>query len=249
MLPYYFLPDIFQYLESNDQRQLRIVSREWNGFLLPLVFSRLSTEMYGGFEKLLRKYSEFVRELHMDSLDDNMIDLLSACKNTTRLSISLLYISPEAALILGEKFPCLSYLDLFYADSAKVSYLSPLTRKVQTLYYHINTTEEDLTVGGNNFPYVFGKFPALKTFEYAGPPLHGFQFTHFVYDVENMVFKKIGCESKNSFFSAVLHLQGDIPSKTPLLSSNQEANHMSLLRTSLTPMSISSLNSYPGLLT
>ncbi|KAJ9066944.1 hypothetical protein DSO57_1004707 [Entomophthora muscae] len=42
-----------------------------------------------------------------------------------------------------------------------------------------------------------------------------------------MVFKKIGCESKNSFFSAVLHFQDDIPSKTPLLSSNQEANHMS----------------------
>ncbi|KAJ9066945.1 hypothetical protein DSO57_1004708 [Entomophthora muscae] len=104
MLPYYFLPDIFQYLESNDQRQLRLVSKEWNEFLLPFVFSRLSTDMHDEFEVLLPKYSELVRELHMDSLGDNMVDLLSACKNTTRLSINLKDISPEAALILGEKF-------------------------------------------------------------------------------------------------------------------------------------------------
>ncbi|KAJ9054733.1 hypothetical protein DSO57_1011045 [Entomophthora muscae] len=87
--------------------------------------------------------------------------------------------------------------------------------------------EEEWALSLDNFSYIFGKFPALKTFEYAGPDLDGFQFTHFVYDVENMVFKKIGCESKNTFFSAVLHFQDDIPSKTPLLSSNQEANHMS----------------------
>ncbi|KAJ9054732.1 hypothetical protein DSO57_1011044 [Entomophthora muscae] len=109
MLPCSFYPDIFQYLESNDQRQLRLVSREWNGFLLPFGFSRLSTGIYDGFEKLLRKHSEFVKELHMYSLDDNMIDLLSACKKTTRLFINLNNTSPEKALFLGGIFPTSSY--------------------------------------------------------------------------------------------------------------------------------------------
>ncbi|KAJ9087494.1 hypothetical protein DSO57_1032833 [Entomophthora muscae] len=125
----YFLPDVFKYLESDEQRQLRLVSREWNVFLLPFVFSRLSTDMYEGFEELLPKYSDLVRELHVTSLDGNMADLLSGCKKTTRLMIDFDSISPEEALILGENFPRLSYLELYHVLLADIRYLGPLTKK------------------------------------------------------------------------------------------------------------------------
>ncbi|KAJ9078343.1 hypothetical protein DSO57_1007380 [Entomophthora muscae] len=250
MIPYYFLPKIFQYLESNDQRQLCLVSTEWNEFLLPFVFARLSTDRHDGVEELMCNYSEFVREVCVNSLDARMTELLSACNNTTRLFINLKDISPEAALILGESFPNLSYLELYYADSDKLSYLSPLTRKVKTLYYypipcdnleefmtyykdfdcplvtHLKI-EEEWTLSGDNFPYIIGKFPALKTFEYAVPSLHGFQFTHFFYDVENTVFKEIRFESRDTPMSAFLRFQDDIPLKTPLLSSDEEVTHES----------------------
>ncbi|KAJ9054727.1 hypothetical protein DSO57_1011039 [Entomophthora muscae] len=209
MIPYYFLPNIFQYLEFDDQRQLRLVSKEWNGFLLPFVFSKFSTGMRGELEKYLRKYGEFARELCVISLDDNMIDLLSACKNTTRLYIDTQGTRPEAAIILGEKLPLLSYLELFYADCAKVRSLGPLTRKVQTLYYYPKACDdpeefmtyyrdfdcplvthliihEEWALAGENFPYIIGRFPALKTFDYTGPYLHGYQFDHFVYDQTEM---------------------------------------------------------------
>ncbi|KAJ9090513.1 hypothetical protein DSO57_1001484 [Entomophthora muscae] len=137
MLPYYFLPDIFKYLELDDQRQLRLVSKEWNGFLLPFVFSVASTNMSNERKILLRKYSGFVRELHVHKLDARMTDLLSAFKNTTYFVINLKFVSPEAALTLGEKFPCLSYLELICGDPDRLRYLSPLTRKVQTLKYHL----------------------------------------------------------------------------------------------------------------
>ncbi|KAJ9078352.1 hypothetical protein DSO57_1007389 [Entomophthora muscae] len=250
MIPYYFLPDIFKYLERKNQCQLRLVSREWNEFLLPFVFSRLSTGMYGGFEKLLRKYSEFVKELHLVSLDDNMIGLLSACKKTTRLFINLGVISPEAALILGEKFPLLSYLELWNANSAKVSYLSPLTRKVKTLYYypdpcenkddfmtyyrdfdcplvtHLIIEEED-SLAGHNFSHIVKRFPAVETFEFIYTVIYGYQFEYFVYDVENMVFKEIRFPGHEEPLYASLRFHNDIPPKTPLLSSHQEVTHES----------------------
>ncbi|KAJ9069608.1 hypothetical protein DSO57_1016769 [Entomophthora muscae] len=250
MIPYYFLPDIFKYLELHDQRQLHLISKEWNGFLLPFVFQRLSTRMYEGFEELLRKYSEFVEELHMDSLDASMNDLLSACKITSRLFINFYHISPEAALLLGEKFPRLSYLELYYADSAKVNYLSPLTRKVQTLYYRPEPCDdieefmiyykdfdcplvthliidEEWALAGHDFSYIIKRFPALKTFDYTGPFLRGYLFDHFFYDVENMVFKEISFSDRDADISAFLRFRDDIPSKTPLLSSDQEVTHES----------------------
>ncbi|KAJ9066943.1 hypothetical protein DSO57_1004706 [Entomophthora muscae] len=242
MIPYYFLPNIFQYLAFDDQRQLRLVSKEWNGFLLPFVFSKFSTGMRGELEKYLRKYGEFARELCVISLDDNMIDLLSACKNTTRLYIDTHGTRPEAAIILGEKLPHLSYLELYYADCAKVRSLGPLTRKVQTLYYYPKACDdpeefmtyyrdfdcplvthliihEEWALAGENFLYIIGRFPALKTFDYTGPYLHGYQFDHFVYDVENMVFKEISLADRDAPMSAFLRFQDDIPPKTPLFSS------------------------------
>ncbi|KAJ9078350.1 hypothetical protein DSO57_1007387 [Entomophthora muscae] len=251
MIPYYFLPDIFKYLERIDQCQLRLVSREWNEFLLPFVFSRLSTHTYGGFEELLRKHSEFVKELRLGSLDDNMIDLLSACKKTTRLYINLGDISPEAALILGEKFPLLSYLELYCANSAILSYLSPLTRKVKTLYYYPDPCgdpdefmtyyrdfdcplvtrliiEEELALAGRNFSHIVKRFPAVKTFEFIYPMSYGYYFEYFVYDVESMVFKEISFpDIEEDPLSAFLRFHDDIPPKTPLLSSNQEVTHES----------------------
>ncbi|KAJ9066955.1 hypothetical protein DSO57_1004717 [Entomophthora muscae] len=250
MIPYYFLPDIFKYLESDEQRQLRLVSKEWNEFLLPFLFSKLSTDMQGVFKKFLCKYSDIVRELRVNILDANMTDLLSACKNTTRLFIDLHGISPEAALILGEKFPLLSYLELYYASSAKLSYLSPLTRKIKTLYYYPEACEdpeefltyykdfdcplvthliidEDWALAGHNFSHIIKGFPAVKTINYKGPHLHGYRFDYFVYDVKNMVFKEISFSNRDSLMSAFLRFQDDIPSKTPLLSSDEEVTHES----------------------
>ncbi|KAJ9078353.1 hypothetical protein DSO57_1007390 [Entomophthora muscae] len=253
MIPYYFLPDIFKYLESDEQRQLRLVSKEWNGFLLTFVFSRLSTHMYDGFEKLLRKYSENVKELRLGSHDVNMIDLLSACKKTTRLYIDFNNISPEAALILGEKFPLLSYLELYYVNSAKLSYISPLTRKVKTLYYYPDPCEdpeefmtyykdfdcplvthliieEEWSLPGHNFSHIVKRFPAVKTLEYTNGSSTGYQFEHFVYDVENMVFKEINFPGHEEPLYASLRFDDDIPPKTPLLSSDQELTHESQFR-------------------
>ncbi|KAJ9066959.1 hypothetical protein DSO57_1004721 [Entomophthora muscae] len=213
MLPYYFLPDIFKYLEHKDQCQLRLVCKEWNRFLLPFVFSRLSTYIYEGFEELLRKYGEFVRELHIGELNYNIIDLIFACKNTTRLIIDFHFIYLGSALILGKEFPHLSCLELFDASPADIRHLSPLTRKMKTLSYYPEACEdpEDFvthykdfdcplvthliivnlyTFSHHDFLRIIKIFPALKTLDYAGPNSSGFQFTHFVYDVENMVFKE-----------------------------------------------------------
>ncbi|KAJ9061097.1 hypothetical protein DSO57_1023996 [Entomophthora muscae] len=250
MLPYYYLPYIFKYLESDDQHQLRFVSKKWNALLLPFIFSKLSTDMGGELEKYLPKYSEFVRELGVNSLDAKMTDLLSACKNTTRLSIDLCKISPEAALILGENFPLLSHLELYNADSDKVSYLSPLTRKVKTLCYNCKPNgdpkkfmicysdfecplvthliiEEEHDLGINNFPHIVKRFPAMKTFEYKILESTGCGSEHFVYDVENMVFKEISFLGYEGSWSVYLRFRDDIPSKTPLLSSDQEVTHES----------------------
>ncbi|KAJ9054728.1 hypothetical protein DSO57_1011040 [Entomophthora muscae] len=246
MIPCYLLPDIFRYLEFDDQRQLRLVSKKWNVFLLPFVFSKFSSGMRGELEKYLRKYGEFAREVCVNSLHDSMNDLILACKNATRLFIDLNNTSPEKALFLGEKFPLLSYLELYYADSAKVSYLSPLTRKVKTLYYYPDPCDdpeefmtyyedfdcplvthliirEEWALGGEDFPYIIESFPALKTFDYTGPYLHGYQFDHFIYDVENMVFKEISLADRDAPMSAFLRFRDDIPSKTPLFSSCKEA--------------------------
>ncbi|KAJ9066950.1 hypothetical protein DSO57_1004712 [Entomophthora muscae] len=209
--------------------------------------------MRGGFKKYLCKYSEFVKELRVKSLDANMIDLLSACKNTTRLFINLDDISPKAALILGEKFPRLSYLEINCTDSVKLIYMSPLTSKVQTLYYHFNARnnlakfmnyyrdydyplvthliiEEQLARIGYNFSRIIKRFPALKTLDYTGPYINGYQFNHFFYDIENMVFKEINLSDRVSPLSALICFHDDIPSKTPLLSSEQEVTHESQFR-------------------
>ncbi|KAJ9060044.1 hypothetical protein DSO57_1035067 [Entomophthora muscae] len=162
-----------------------------------------------------------------------MTDLLSTCKNTTRLSINLNDISPEAALILGEKLPLLSYLELWHANSAKVSYLSPLTRKVKTLHYYPDPCEgpeefmtyyrdfdcplvtrliihENWSLAGHNFPHIVKRFPALKTFEYQVPQLRGYRFDYFVYDVKNMVFKEITFSNRVSPMSAFICFHDDI---------------------------------------
>ncbi|KAJ9079446.1 hypothetical protein DSO57_1035293 [Entomophthora muscae] len=179
-----------------------------------------------------------------------MTHLLSACKNTTRLTISLAGISPEAALILGKKFSRLSYLELFYGDPDKLSYLSPLTRKVQKLKYnfiaccgtmdfltyysffdcplvtHLIIEELSYRVEPN-FSDIIKKFPALKKFNYTAPKLYKPKAVHFVYDVENFVFKDIGFPIIDKPMSTFLRFQDDIPSKTPLLSSVQEVTHES----------------------
>ncbi|KAJ9078358.1 hypothetical protein DSO57_1007395 [Entomophthora muscae] len=99
---------------------------------------------------------------------------------------------------------------------------------MKTLSYYPEACEdpEDFVTHYKDFdcPLIF---PALKTLDYAGPNSSGFQFTHFVYDVENMVFKEICFSSRGSSLNAVLHFRDDIPSKTPLLSSDQEVTHES----------------------
>ncbi|KAJ9065037.1 hypothetical protein DSO57_1024014 [Entomophthora muscae] len=205
--------------------------------------------MREGLEKYLRKYSEVARELRVNSLDANMTDLLSACKNTTRLFIALDGIGPEAALVLGEKFPRLSHLELCYANSAIVSYLSPLTRKVQTLYYRPQICrdsrefmyyykdfdcplvthliiDEQWDLARQDFPHIIQRFPALKTLEYTGPFFGDYLFDYFVYDAENMVFKEIRFLLD---ISCRVHIRfrDDIPSKTPVLPSVKKVTHES----------------------
>ncbi|KAJ9063273.1 hypothetical protein DSO57_1001711 [Entomophthora muscae] len=88
MCPYYFLPDIFKCLEFGDQLRLRLVSKEWNIFLLPFVFSKASDYIIGKHEGLLHKYGKFIRELEIYKLYARVTNLLSACKNTTHLVIN-----------------------------------------------------------------------------------------------------------------------------------------------------------------
>ncbi|KAJ9090014.1 hypothetical protein DSO57_1007008 [Entomophthora muscae] len=212
MCPYYFLPDIFKHLGFDYQLRLRLVSKEWNIFLPPFVFSKTSGYIIGKHEGLLHNYGRFIRELEIYKLDARMTDLLSACKNTTRRTISLEGISPEAALILGEKFPRLSYLELIYGDPDKLSYLSPLTRKVQTLKYHFNARggtksfltyysffdcplvthliiEEESDSAEPDFSDIIMKFPALEIFDYTNHGYDGDLINSFIYDLKTWSLK------------------------------------------------------------
>ncbi|KAJ9087495.1 hypothetical protein DSO57_1032834 [Entomophthora muscae] len=73
-------------------------------------------------------------------------------------------------------------------------------------------------------------FPALKTFDYTGFYGGGWNLEHFVYDVENMVFKEIGFPCFEEPFSAFIRFHDDIPPKTPLLSLDEEVTHESQFR-------------------
>ncbi|KAJ9078344.1 hypothetical protein DSO57_1007381 [Entomophthora muscae] len=87
--------------------------------------------------------------------------------------------------------------------------------------------EEDRDLADRNFSSIIKIFPALKTLDYTGPYLKKHRTDHFVYDVENLVFKEISLSDTSSPAPALISFRDDIPLKTPLLPSDQEVTHES----------------------
>ncbi|KAJ9063274.1 hypothetical protein DSO57_1001712 [Entomophthora muscae] len=85
--------------------------------------------------------------------------------------------------------------------------------------------EEESDNADHNFSDIIKKFPALEKFDYTICGLPGYKINSFRYDVENMVFKKIGLSEGGEETFEGLHFQDDIPSKTPLFSSDEEVTH------------------------
>ncbi|KAJ9086751.1 hypothetical protein DSO57_1000378 [Entomophthora muscae] len=217
-LPTFIWSEVFGYLDHRSRCKVRLVDKQWNGVLVPLVFSLISKNLCKAPEKLeiiVKKYSKYVQTLEVRKIDARIYQMLSCCTGVCHVSFE--YSDTESLqylLELGERLPRLCQFSMLSVPLSAYGQLENITSRVYTLKIRAKNKKEenprenikslrcplvrrlkfwcDSSIWDKKFfLLLLAQYPALKRIEHEGGSLSA-NINSFTYDVINCQFLNVG---------------------------------------------------------
>ncbi|KAJ9070336.1 hypothetical protein DSO57_1009179 [Entomophthora muscae] len=218
-LPTFIWNEVFGYLDHRSRCKVRLVNKQWNGVLVPLVFSLISKKFCKAPEKLdgiVKKYSKYVRTLEVIKIDSCLYQILSCC--TCVIHVSFEYSDTESLqylLELGERLPQLRHFSMHHVPLSAYRQLENITSRVYSLDIGAEDKKADNlreNIKSLRCPLVrrlkfmcdssiwdkkffllllLAKYPTLEQIEHEGGSLSA-NISSFIYDVINCQFLNVG---------------------------------------------------------
>ncbi|KAJ9070339.1 hypothetical protein DSO57_1009182 [Entomophthora muscae] len=217
-LPTFIWNEVFGYLDHRSRCKVRLVNKQWNGVLVPLVFSLISKKFCKAPENLdgiVKKYSKYVKILEVRKIDASLYQILSCC--TCVIHVSFEYSDTDSLqylLELGERLPQLRHFSMHYVPLSIYGKLENITSRVYSLEIGAENKKEDnprenieslicplvrrlkflcdSSIWDKKFfLLLLAKYPTLERIEHKGGSLSA-NISSFTYDVINCQFLHLG---------------------------------------------------------